>query len=191
MTQQDNNNNAYYLHSSSKHSTKLPYKKHELDAGYDITADFSGLSLYPGDYVFNEKEQYFVGEDPNTVILFPGGHFTCPTELCIVPQKPMIRLKEDLVFLKEIQVRGRSGLAAQGVCVTQGTGTVDSGYTGKIAVFLHNTSPFPFKIIEGQRVAQIISALTIPMEFIVKDNKDEVVSQDGRGEGGFGHTGII
>ena len=87
----------------------------------------------------------------------------------------------------EGQVRPRSGLAAKyGVTVLNAPGTIDSDYRGVISVILCNFGKEPFKIRRGDRIAQMVFAP------IVRANLTEVkqLKDTGRGEGGFGHTGI-
>lgn len=87
----------------------------------------------------------------------------------------------------EIQVRSRSGLALKhGVVVLNSPGTIDSDYRGELGVILINHGKEPFKITPGMRIAQIVLAPVVRAVFTV----EEVLEATGRGEGGFGHTGI-
>lgn len=87
----------------------------------------------------------------------------------------------------EGQVRPRSGLAARfGVTVLNTPGTIDSDYRGEIKVILINFGEEPFKIENGDRIAQLVIAPVIQGEFI----KAEVIGTTERGSGGFGSTGI-
>lgn len=86
----------------------------------------------------------------------------------------------------EAQVRPRSGLAyKKGITVLNSPGTVDADYRGEIGVILVNLSNEPFEVIDGERIAQLVIAKheTIDWEIV------EVLSETGRGEGGFGSTG--
>lgn len=86
----------------------------------------------------------------------------------------------------EMQVRGRSGLAArQGISVTHGTGTIDADYRGELFVLLVNHGTQPLVIERGMRVAQ---AVVTPVPRIVWDVVDELPSS-ARGTGGLGSTG--
>jgi dUTP pyrophosphatase len=86
----------------------------------------------------------------------------------------------------EIQVRPRSGLAAKyGIGILNSPGTVDSDYRGEIKIIMINFGKEDFKILKGDRIAQLV---------ITKVYKAELIETDGlelseRGEGGFGHTG--
>jgi dUTP pyrophosphatase len=87
----------------------------------------------------------------------------------------------------EGQVRPRSGLALEwGVTVLNSPGTVDSDYRGEVAVILVNHGSRPFTVRRGDRIAQIVfSRVSSP---ILEERAD--LDSTGRGEGGFGHTGV-
>jgi len=87
----------------------------------------------------------------------------------------------------EIQIRPRSGLALkQGITVLNTPGTIDSDYRGEIKVILINLGSKSYKVIKGQRIAQMVLCPIVRAEF------EEVseLPQSTRGEGGFGSTGI-
>lgn len=88
----------------------------------------------------------------------------------------------------ECQIRSRSGLAIQhGVCVLNGVGTIDCGYTNEIGVILINLGEEPFVINSGDRIAQMVFAVLAEVkEFDLVDMLDETE----RGNGGFGSTGV-
>lgn len=84
----------------------------------------------------------------------------------------------------EGQIRSRSGLSAKGIIVP--TGTIDSGYRGKLGVILYNFSKKPFLICDGDRIAQlVISPVATPKLVAVQELE---ISQ--RQDGGFGSTGV-
>lgn len=88
----------------------------------------------------------------------------------------------------EIQVRPRSGLALKhGITVLNTPGTIDADYRGTIGIILINHSQIDFIITPGMRIAQFVLAPVFQAEFIVAETLAATV----RGEGGFGHTGII
>jgi dUTP pyrophosphatase len=87
----------------------------------------------------------------------------------------------------EGQVRPRSGLAwRHGVALVNAPGTIDSDYRGEIAVLLVNLGEEPFTLRRGDRVAQLVIAPVAAVAI------EEVSALDpsGRGEGGFGSTGV-
>ena len=85
----------------------------------------------------------------------------------------------------ELQIRPRSGLASQGVVVSNSPGTIDSDYRGEIGVILTNNSDTWRKITSGDRIAQCKIEQVIPFEFY----ECSAITETERGEGGFGHTG--
>ena len=87
----------------------------------------------------------------------------------------------------EIQIRPRSGLAFKnGITVLNTPGTIDCNYRGEIKVILINNSNKDFIVEDGDRIAQIVVAPVTRAEFGVADDIEET----GRGEGGFGSTGV-
>jgi dUTP pyrophosphatase len=105
-----------------------------------------------------------------------------PHERAIVPTGIHIALPQGY----ELQLRGRSGLAAKhGVGLVNGIGTIDSDYRGEIHVILINHGSEPFVIDRGDRIAQAVVARYETAEWQESDSL-EVTS---RGTGGFGSTG--
>jgi len=87
----------------------------------------------------------------------------------------------------EGQVRPRSGLAIRdGIGVVNAPGTIDSDYRGEIAVLLINFGTKPFRVRDGDRIAQMVISRVFRA---VWEEADELPSS-GRQEGGFGHTGV-
>lgn len=85
----------------------------------------------------------------------------------------------------ELQIRARSGLASQGVILSNGVGTVDSDYRGVVGVILTNTGSDVMKISTGDRIAQCCLSPVHRIEFVEKDN----LTDTNRGGNGFGSTG--
>jgi len=71
------------------------------------------------------------------------------------------------------------------VTVLNAPGTIDSDYRGEIQVILINHGEAPFRISRADRVAQLVIAPAVRIEWIESDTLDATK----RGEGGFGHTG--
>lgn len=81
----------------------------------------------------------------------------------------------------------RSGLGHKhGIVLGNLTGLIDSDYQGEVMVSCWNRSEEPFTIEPGARIAQMVF---VPIVQVAFDVVDEFV-ESGRGEGGFGHTGI-
>lgn len=86
----------------------------------------------------------------------------------------------------EAQVRPRSGLAAKhGITVLNAPGTIDADYRGEIKVILVNTSDIAFTIHPNDRVAQIVVAPIVQVEWVTVVSLTDTL----RGDAGFGSTG--
>jgi dUTP pyrophosphatase len=99
----------------------------------------------------------------------------------------------------EAQVRPRSGLSLRyGITVLNAPGTIDSDYRGELQIILVNLGTEPYTVHRGDRIAQLVFA-TAP-QAVLEDadalagfsDASEISPQNssGRGEGGFGSTGI-
>ena len=103
-------------------------------------------------------------------------------ELSLIPTNLSVEIPEGY----EIQVRPRSGLAVKhGIGVLNSPGTIDSDYRGEVKIILMNFSKEDFKILRGERIAQIIVSKVYKADFIETDE----LNMSERGDGGFGHTG--
>ena len=111
------------------------------------------------------------------VIIEPGASALIPTGVRMeIPQG------------YEIQVRPRSGLALKNqITVLNTPGTVDSDYRGEIQVILINHGKKPFVVEPQMRIAQVVFASVVQAKFCIKES----IAGSGRGESGFGHTGIV
>lgn len=86
----------------------------------------------------------------------------------------------------EGQVRPRSGLALRhGITIPNAPGTIDSDYRGEVKVILANLGSEPYEVRRGDRIAQLIVAPVVRIEWREVPDLDETP----RGPGGFGHTG--
>jgi len=86
----------------------------------------------------------------------------------------------------EGQIRPRSGLALKhGVTVLNAPGTIDSDYRGEIGVLLVNLGGNPFVVERGMRIAQLVIAPVVRARLV-----EGAVPPSGRGDGGFGSTGL-
>ena len=107
-----------------------------------------------------------------------------PGERAVIPTGLYIELPEGY----ELQIRGRSGLAAKsGIMPANGLGTIDADYRGEIGVILLNTSKEPFTVHRGDRIAQGVVA---QFEHVTWEETSEL-SETERGAGGFGSTGVV
>ncbi|MFN7960410.1 MAG: dUTP diphosphatase [Thermoanaerobaculia bacterium] len=113
---------------------------------------------------------------PDELWLAPGERFLMPTGFAweIPPGY-------------EGQVRPRSGLAVRhGITVLNAPGTVDSDYRGEVSVPLINLGEEPVRIARGDRIAQLVVAPVAAVEL----EETAELSATGRGNGGFGSSGV-
>lgn len=107
-----------------------------------------------------------------------------PLQRALIPTGLFIELEQGY----EAQVRPRSGLALKkGLTILNSPGTIDSDYRGEIKIIIINLSNETAVINTGERIAQMVIA---KYEQATLKEVDELGETE-RGEGGFGHTGII
>ena len=83
-------------------------------------------------------------------------------------------------------IYARSGIAnKRGLAPSNKVGVVDSDYRGEIMVSLHNHSLQEQSITDFERVAQMVIAPFLKVDYTEVDELSDTV----RGEGGFGSTG--
>ena len=83
-------------------------------------------------------------------------------------------------------IYARSGIATKrGLAPSNKVGVIDSDYRGEIMVSLHNHSNTAQSIADKERIAQLVIAPFLAVEF----EEAEELSDTVRGEGGFGSTG--
>ncbi len=83
-------------------------------------------------------------------------------------------------------VYARSGMACKrGLAPANKVGVIDCDYRGEIKVALHNHGTEPQTFSCGERIAQMVVAPYIPVEYAEVDELSDTV----RGAGGFGSTG--
>ena len=110
------------------------------------------------------------------VILQPG-------ERALIPSGIAIALPPGT----EAQIRPRSGLALKhGITLLNAPGTIDADYRGEIGVVLINLGQDPFTVTRGSRIAQMVIAPHAQATW----RQVEALGESGRGEGGFGSTGL-
>lgn len=105
-----------------------------------------------------------------------------PMHRAVVPTGLRVEIPQGF----EMQIRPRSGLALKhGITLPNTPGTIDSDYRGPLGVALINLGAEPYVIHHGDRIAQMIIAPVIQVQFQVV----EALSDTARGAGGFGSTG--
>ncbi len=115
--------------------------------------------------------------------------YSCEDELSFAPGETKLvhtgiamEIPEGFVGL----VYARSGIATKrGLAPANKVGVIDSDYRGEVMVALHNHSNEIQTIASAERIAQIVIAPYLAVDFTeVEDLSDTL-----RGEGGFGSTG--
>lgn len=130
---------------------------------------------YKADYDL-EKDRGDIGYDLRSI----ENVTLMPLETKVIPTGVAIEFDQGIYA----NARGRSGLASRGILCQPGL--VDSGYRGEIGVVLTNLSGKDFKIVKGDRVAQ----LEFRLETRVALRRDKSISKNTyRGEKGFGSSG--
>jgi dUTP pyrophosphatase len=80
----------------------------------------------------------------------------------------------------------RSGMATKNdLAPANKTGVIDADYRGPIIVALHNHGEEVRKVVQGERIAQLVLHKVIPVTLNETSDLDETE----RGAGGFGSTG--
>jgi len=109
--------------------------------------------------------------------------YLAPGDICMVPTGFAVAVPPGF----ELQVRPRSGLAIKhGITVVNSPGTIDADYRGEVKVGLINLGRKIFTINRGDRIAQLVLAPVCRAQVLAVTALDET----GRGDGGFGHSGI-
>jgi len=110
------------------------------------------------------------------LVIMPGDRAAVPTGIAMAIPKGY-----------EVQVRPRSGLALKhGLTVANAPGTIDADYRGEVKVLLINLGSKPVTIEPAMRIAQLVPAAVTRAALRIVASLDET----GRGEGGFGSTGV-
>jgi dUTP pyrophosphatase len=105
-----------------------------------------------------------------------------PFERRLIPTGLFVEIPQGF----EIQVRPRSGLALKhGVTVLNSPGTIDSDYRGELMILLINLGDEVYHIESGERIAQLVIASVITIEW----EPINTLSETDRGIGGYGSSG--
>ena len=105
-----------------------------------------------------------------------------PNETKLVHTGIALEIPDGLVGL----IYARSGIATKrGLAPANKVGVVDSDYRGEIMVSLHNHSDSVQEIAKGERIAQMVFAPYVAVQF----EETDALNDTKRGTGGFGSTG--
>lgn len=85
-----------------------------------------------------------------------------------------------------LMITPRSGLASKhGITITNSPGILDENYRQELKIIVMNLGKEPFKIFNGDRIAQIVLMNYNRIEFEIVEELEETDRK-----GGFGSTGI-
>ena len=105
-----------------------------------------------------------------------------PGETAKIPTGLSLEIPEGYAGL----IYARSGLSVKrGLAPANKVGVIDADYRGEIIVALYNQSSVPQEVAPGERIAQIVIAPVLQVEFEECDDLSNTL----RGAGGFGSTG--
>ena len=105
-----------------------------------------------------------------------------PGETKLVPTGLAMEIPEGYAGL----IYARSGLASKrGLAPANKVGVIDADYRGEVMVALHNHAGAPQAVQPGERIAQLVIAPFLAVQFEEAEALDDTV----RGSGGFGSTG--
>lgn len=131
----------------------------------------------------------------NAILPTYGSEFSAGADLyavegCVIPPSETRLIHTGLAM--EIPegyaglIYARSGLASKrGLAPANKVGVVDADYRGEVMVALHNHSAIEQSVASGERIAQLVVAPFLKVDF----NEAETLSDTVRGAGGFGSTG--
>lgn len=106
-----------------------------------------------------------------------------PGARCLIPTGLALALPPGY----EGQVRPRSGLALRhGIALVNSPGTIDCDYRGELQVIVINLGSEDYTFHDGDRLAQLVVAPVVRADLVEVAELPET----GRGDGGFGHTGV-
>ena len=105
-----------------------------------------------------------------------------PGETRLVPTGLAMEIPQGFAGL----IYARSGLASKrGLAPANKVGVVDADYRGEVMVALHNHSSQSQEVAPGERIAQLVIAPFLTVNYEAAEELDDTV----RGAGGFGSTG--
>ena len=150
-------------YTKTRPDTPPPRRAHPSDAGVDLTARaFKTLDGWNNTF-------------SSVSIVHTGGTATIGTGIAVsIPEGHV-----GLLF-----VRSSIGIKRH-LVLANGTGVIDSGYTGEIIICLRNEGDAPATIMRGDRIAQLV---IVPCDLTEWQEVDTLDHTD-RGDGGIGSTG--
>jgi dUTP pyrophosphatase len=111
-----------------------------------------------------------------------------PVNVTIYPMKQEVIDTKVRVFISQGYygaIVPKSGLALEGITITNSPGTIDSGYIGTIKAIIYNSGKFTKDFRAGDKICQLI----IKKREKVDMKQVYEIPETIRGENGFGSTG--
>jgi dUTP pyrophosphatase len=127
----------------------------------------------------------------------PGSEFAAGLDLSsavdlVIPAGGRALVKTDLSIAcpagTYARIAPRSGLALK-KGIDTGAGVIDADYRGPVGVILFNWGDEEFKIVVGDRIAQLILEQIVYPDIVEMKEGEELPATE-RGESGFGSTGV-
>ena len=146
---------------------KMPTRAHPTDAGLDLYAAEDVL-IYPAGQLHEVKWE----DDLNRRFPYPCGK--------VIDTGVHIALDSGTYG----KIESRSGLNINSHVVSCG-GVIDEGYTGSIKVKLYNFGSEAYRVMKGDKIAQLVIMPYLTPELEIVDE----LEQTERGDAGFGSTG--
>ena len=144
----------------------VPTRAHDTDAGLDLYS-MEDKTLYPSGWS----------------TLDPETNITYPLPFCATFDTGVHIAFEPGTYGR---VEGRSGLNIKNSVVVVGSGIVDNGYRGSIAVKLYNLGTEPYTVHKGDKIAQLVIMPYLTPKIELVEHLDDTP----RGSNGFGSTGV-
>lgn len=88
------------------------------------------------------------------IVLYPNEVKSLPTGFAMLIPKGY-----------EAQIRSRAGMAGKGIVVANAPGTIDCEHVGEVKILLLNVTDKPVRILPGQKVAQMVFAPVVQVDF--------------------------
>lgn len=165
---------------------KAPRRAHYDDAGIDL--------FVPEDLTFEQMQEKFSTTGTQLGVSFAEDNKTI-TEFRLLPGQSILLpsgLKLNVPKGFALIAFNKSGIASKrGLLV--GAAVCDESYTGEVHINLHNVSEKTQTIKAGEKIVQF---LVLPINYCELEeigSVDELYANtvnSGRGEGGFGSTGV-
>ena len=151
----------------------LPAYATEGSAGLDLRAMFPELDK--DGYKF---QNWFENKDGTK------GFWLSPDQTVLMPTGISIHIKDPTLAAT---ILPRSGLGhTNGIVLGNLVGLIDSDYQGQLFVSMWNRSKTPFRVVLGERIAQLVILPIVQASFNIVDSFEDTSE---RAEGGFGHSG--